>query len=395
MKYVNYLLLLIIAATLIFAAGCISEEPGPEVVMPCNITGSWTTTSSISHMSGADGFTYEVDNGIFDVTYQEGRLFSGNYANTSFYGNFCGENATRFILTKGNGENSGNVSEILIGTIISENEIRISSAEFEDPELVSPAEESTSGARVFTLVRNGATITNVTYPDLAGTWTLVNGSIISLNGTRTISGGSLVVEKQEGAVFYGIIDTGNRTGTLGYTNFTAVMYGDNTEIPRILFSEDEGGIWFGSRMPGGITISRIDNNHTDDSVSIISKTYRKTETTNGTAPIVPDVTGTWNTVIQVVISENGYDTTLPSEYNIRLDYQKGRFLIGSTSYMGVNEGPMGGFVSSSGEVTLFKNNKNGGVYLAIGQLYDNTLRLSEIFTETGTIYASCIETVRT
>jgi hypothetical protein len=244
-------------------------------------------------------------------------------------------------------------------------------------------------------VRNGATITNVTYPDLAGTWTLVNGSIISLNGTRTISGGSLVVEKQEGAVFYGIIDTGNRTGTLGYTNFTAVMYGDNTEIPKILLSEDGGGIWFGSRMPGGITISRIDNNHTDDSVSIISKTYRKTETTNGTAPIVPDVTGTWNTVIQVVISENGYDTTLPSEYNIRLDYQKGRFLIGSTSYMGVNEGPMGGFVSSSGEVTLFKNNKNGGVYLTIGQLYDDTLRLSEIFTETGTIYASCIETVRT
>ena len=391
MKYAHYLLILIILAAVMISAGCVAKS-GTEIP---SITGPWTEASSIVHQNGDEGFTYPaLTNGIFDVTFQEGRLFSGTFAGTDFHGSFYTKDGTQFILINDISETEQPISEILIGTIVSDNEIRISGVTFQNTNNGSVFEESTSGARSFTLVRNGAALQPPKYPDVLGMWEFDNGSVTSRITTIPISGGDLIVQGQEEALFYGIIDMGSQTGPIGYTNFTAVMYGGN-KIKNLLFITDEGQLWFGTILAGEISLTSIDDKTSESTVNILTQTYRKDHTVNYTLPVFPDVTGIWSTKQQEVISENGYDTGLPSDFIISADVQNHNCFIGSTSYMGVNEGEIGGIVSTTGEVTLFKYNKNGGIYLAMGQIDEDTFDLSEIFTDAGTTYISRIITVRT
>ena len=62
--------------------------------------------------------------------------------------------------------------------------------------------------------------------------------------------------------------------------------------------------------------------------------------------------------------------------------------------MGVGEGETGGIVSPDGEMILFRYEKNGGLYLGMGWAEENTLSLSEIFTDAGTEYISTIRAAR-
>lgn len=386
MKYGNYLLILIMLTAVFISAGCV-DKTGTDIP---NITGPWTEATSTVHQNGDEGFSYPaLTDGIFDVTLQEGRLFSGRFSGTDFYGSFFDENATHFMLAYEASGTKENVSEILIGTVLRENEIQISGAKFLNTDDIPESEDRALGVQSFTLARNGVFLQTLTYPDVSGAWMFQSGSVMSQGDTTTISGENLVVRGQEGALFYGIIDDGGRSG---YTNFSAVMYDDN-KIQKFLLVTDDGQIWFGAINSGEITIISTDDKTSESTVTIITKTYEINQD-RSEAQKSSDLTGIWITKRQEVISKSGYDAGLPSDFIISVDKQTENCLIGTTSYMGVNEGEIGGMVSPFGEVILFRYNKNGGVYLGMGQVDQDALTISEIFTEAGTRYISEIVAVR-
>src|SRR5574344_2063493 len=127
MKYAARLFLLVLLAAVIISAGCVGKS-GTEIP---DITGPWTVGSLTVHENGQEGFIQPaLKTEVFDVTFQEGRLFSGTYAGTDFYGSFFSKDGAQFLLTSQTADGEGNSSAVQIGTVVNENEIRLAGAVF-------------------------------------------------------------------------------------------------------------------------------------------------------------------------------------------------------------------------------------------------------------------------
>ncbi|MDD3912866.1 MAG: hypothetical protein PHF01_05130 [Methanocorpusculum sp.] len=388
MKYAARLFLLVLLAAVIISAGCVAKS-GTEIP---DITGPWTVGSLTIHENGQEGFIQPaLTTDVFDVTFQEGRLFSGTYAGTDFYGSFFSKDGAQFLLTSQTADGEGNSSAVQIGTVVNENEIRLAGAVFSKTGRFL-SEEQSSGTQSTVLLRNGAEAAVKTYPEIAGVYMFDSGSLLSADSLQTVSGGSLVVQGQNGAIFYGIADTGNRTEENGAAGFSAVMYGNKPE--KILFVTGDMRLWFGGVSPERITVTSTDERTDQDHTAVKTLTYLRNGSAAGIRPDGPDVAGTWSTKDQEVISKNGYDAGLPSDFIIRIGSRNTNGFIAETSYMGVGEGETGGIVSPDGEMILFRYEKNGGLYLGMGWAEENTLSLSEIFTDAGTEYISTIRAAR-
>ncbi|MEA5037880.1 MAG: hypothetical protein VB020_06440 [Methanocorpusculum sp.] len=389
MKYAACLFILILLAAVIISAGCLSKS-ATEVP---DITGRWTIASQTVHENGQDGFIQPaLTNAVFDVAFQEGRLFSGTYAGTAFYGSFFSKDGTQFILTSQAPQGEGNLSAVQIGTVVNENEIMLAGAVFSDTGR-SLSEEQSVGTQSSILLRNSAEATAKIYPAISGVFTFDGGSLLSRDMLQAVSGGNLVVLGQKGGVFYGIADTGSETEKAGGTDFSAVLYGGD-KPEKILFVTGDGKLWFGSASHEIITVSSLDERMDKDHTAVKTLTYVLNGSTAGTQQAGLNFAGIWSTRDQEVISKDGYDAGLPSDFIIGIGSQNTLGFIAKTSYMGVDEGETGGIVSSGGDATLFRYDKNGGIYLGMGWAEGNTLSLSEIFTDADTEYVSTIRSVR-
>lgn len=388
MKYAARLFILMLLAAVILSAGCVSKS---TTEVP-DITGSWTVASLTMHENGQEECIQSVpNNAVFDVTFQEGKLFSGTYAGTDFYGSFYSNDGTRFILTSQTTNGTENSSMVQIGTVVSENQIMLSRAVFSNPGRSFTEEQSVS-TQSAVLLRNGAGAAAKTYPETPGVYTFESGSLLSTQSFLTVSGGNLVVQGQNGAVFYGVIDTGDVTDENGADGFSAVMYGGDTS-EKILLVTGDGKLWFGEVAPDRITVTNTDERMDYDHTAVKTLTYVRNNSVEIRQEGV-DVVGIWSTHNQEVISKNGYDAGLPSDFIIRIESQNTIGFIAETSYMGVGEGETGGIISPDGEMILFRYDKNGGIYLGMGWAKGNTLNLSEIFTDSNTEYVSTIRAVR-
>lgn len=380
MKFAARLFMLVFLAAVIISAGCAAKEAA-EVP---DITGRWTIASQTIHENGQEGFTEPaLTNAVFDVAFQEGRLFSGTFAGADFYGSFFSRDGKQFILTSQTPDGAGNNSLVRVGTVVSENEIILAGAEFSD----------TGRCLSSVLLRNGAEAAAKIYPEIAGVFIFDSGSLVSADRVQTVSGGSLAVQGQKGAVFYGTADTGSETEKAGGTDFSAVFYGGD-KPEKILFVTGDGRLWFGSASHEMITVSSPDERMDTDHTAVKTLRYVLNGSAAGSRQDGADVAGIWSTKNQEVISKNGYDAGLPSDFIIEIRNQNTIAFIAETSYMGVDEGETGGIVSSGGDVTLFRYAKNGGLYLGMGWAEGNTLSLSEIFTDAGTEYVSTIRSTR-